>query len=286
MNEGESPSSPDLFRQVKSAWQKFKSIAVGDQRNQSLEQTQQRVRLVPPPRVRLKSETETSLSEHPLVSPIENVHTASIFIRAIRNPEYYQPSTRSDITTLINNQNGLEFDSQTGFFNVASVVFTASGRYSLPLAIYISGEHARLVVGQPITSTEGGTILPVYDPMKGSITTIEHPQSIPLNVGLYCNGLARADLDSGKYDLTYLNDPTLSRYRDSFLLGGKFSALQLQGDYQNCIPYCLFVGAMLSALKPDNTDFKREGISQFQQDFGVRILTREELTGVRLDNTS
>jgi hypothetical protein len=72
-----------------------------------------------------------------------------------------------------------------------------------------------------------------------------------LNSAVLDNVLARQELNAGTYDITYFNDPEFSRYKDTLLLSGKFAALQK--DAKNCVPYCLFVRAMLEGLRPGET---------------------------------
>lgn len=279
-NEARPPQS--LKGKIIEAWQKFKYDVTGNHKHLKPKHPKHRVRIVlpSPPRVRVASEQIPP--GHSLVDPIENVHAADAFIEAIRNPRRYQYYDTGGGIVYRSNELGLELDPSTGYFNAASVLKAALERYTLPLVIYIgSDRHARLAVGPPESDRRRGIInIPVYDPMIGNITRVEHPQSIALNGALLPNALAKSQLSTGKYDITFLDDPSLSRYKDSFLLSGKFSALQRDG--KNCIPYCLFVGAMLEALKPGESNFKSEGISQFQKDFGVRILKREEITKVSI----
>lgn len=255
MSEAESQPNTGLGAYAKDIWKRIKHLANGNRDSEK----KPRVGLHEPPRVRVVN-VNTSTTSNTLVNPIENVHAANVFIDTIRDP-----------------RRGLEIDPR-GYFQLSTILTLASGRYFMPLAIYVSDAHARLVLRSP-QNERGRLVLSVYDPMIGGITEIEHPSSLPLNARLFPNALAEGEINSGNYDITYFNDPTLSRYRDSFLLNGKFAPLQR--DARNCIPYCLFVGAMLQALKPGETKFKSAGIAQIQQDFGVRILTREEITKVR-----
>lgn len=211
-----------------------------------------------------------------LIDPYENVRAANYFIGAIRDPSKYRSY---GLTDLINDA-GLLIDRRTGFFYASSVTSATAERYELPMAMYINGQHARLVLKAPYSDRTGIWRVLVYDPMIGGITEVEQPRGVPANPGIFPNALAKEQLEAGTYDITFLNDSNLSRYHDAVLLRGKFQALQR--DYSNCIPYCLFVNAMLHGLKPGETDFKTRGIPQFQQDFGVRIRTREEITGVRV----
>lgn len=283
MPEGEAQPR-DVKTQVKEAWEKLKRTLSGKSQSSPNEP---RVKVFPPNRVRVSRvtvlpEDTSSPPQETYISPIENTSAARKFIDEIRRPDRYRPYSAERVSS---SELGLMMDPRNGFFEPAYVLMSAMDRYKLPLAMYISGSgeasHARLVVGSPRPDPSRGVIrVPVYDPISGNITEVEHPQSTPLNSNLLPNALAESDLASGTYDITYFNDPNLSRFKDSFLIQGKFAPLQR--DSQNCVPYSLFVGAMLQALKPGDTPFKREGIPQFQKDFGVQILTRENITGVRI----
>lgn len=281
MSEGESPNK-DFKTQIKEALQKAKAVVTGKNPKPTVrvspEQTP-RVRIAPP-KVRLVQEDTRSMIDRPLVNAAENPNAATRFIDTLRNPYYYRDYATPTGSVRRSDEFGTEIDS-VGFFNTTSVLQAAFQRYQLPLVIYDAGDHhARLVVGSPKPNpARRVTRVPVWDPMRGSITEIIDPDPKSLNSRLLPNGASEEDLKAGIYDLSYINDPTLNRYRDSVLLTGKFARLQY--DYKNCVPYCLFVGAMLQALKPGETPFKTWGIPKFSKDFGVQIMTREDITGVR-----
>lgn len=90
-------------------------------------------------------------------------------------------------------------------------------------------------------------------------------------VPIYPNSFAFQLIVDKKYDLTLENDPDLPDH----IKKGKIQRMQFDG--KNCIPISFFHAALRYAAKPGNNEFKRTGIKKFQEDFGVRILTREEI---------
>lgn len=279
MSEGENQSK-DIKTQVKEAWKKLRALRSEKPSVSDTEPKAHHVRILPPNIRILKEDSSSPIPEHPLIQAINNPKAATRFIDTLRHPYYYENRDTASGSVLYSREFGTEIDPGTGYFNTVSVVRAAFERYKLPLAIYDGGDHhARLVLGSP--KTDGGiTVIPVWDPMKGEITQIQDSEPSKLNSRLFANPTAQEELNSGKYDLTYINDASLSRYKDSLLLSGKFARLQY--DYKNCVPYCLFVGAMLQALKPGETPFKTQGLPKFQEDFGVQILKREDVTRVKV----
>ncbi|MBI3620232.1 hypothetical protein HY214_03775 [Candidatus Roizmanbacteria bacterium] len=85
------------------------------------------------------------------------------------------------------------------------------------------------------------------------------------------NALAGKMLLNGAYDLALADDPQLPPQA----ILGKLQNLQFDG--KNCVPLTFFSAAIRYAAKPGDNDFKRKGIQQFYDDFGISILTREEL---------
>lgn len=165
---------------------------------------------------------------------------------------------------------------ETGWFHVSSVVVTALERYNLPLAIYVGPDrHARLVVKGAYDTPEGRKIK-AYNPFRQGFEEVKVNTDMSGHyIGVFANTLVESKLYRGEYDvMKLLESPELIRYRN--LLTG-IKLFGFQKDTRNCIPYCLFVGAMLHGLEPGDTDFKRQGIRQFQEDFGVKIMTREEI---------
>lgn len=206
----------------------------------------------------------------------QNIKASEKFIRALRNPRLYSQS-RYDARFLKSNL-GYSVEGQSvekGWFEVNSVVKTAEDRYRLPLAIYIDNDHAKLLVKGPYWTTEGRKIK-VYNPMLSNFQERRVGVDVyGIPVGAYTNVLAGRRISKGDYDVTkFLEAPDIAKYAD---LLTNIKAFNFQREYYNCIPYCLFVGAMLYGLESGDTEFKTRGIKQFEQDFGVRIITREEI---------
>lgn len=260
------PSRPDLNTRLKKTWRWLRVVVTGS----------------PPPAERRPAKVRVIAPESKLViDPLENERAADYFIRVIRDPNRYTQDPY-DPTAL---RSGIDLvvkkPLERGYFTAHSVLTTAAERYGLPMAMYISGQHARLVLKNPYYfMRERIWKIPVYDPMTGTITEIEQPRGVQSDLGIYPNNLAEQQLKAEIYDITFLKDYNLAKFHDPILLAGKFQALQR--DYSNCIPYCLFVNAMLHGLALGDTDFKKRGIPQFQRDFGVRIRTRAEVLGIRI----
>ena len=202
-----------------------------------------------------------------------NIKASEQFIIQLRNPsrysqDPYQPQyMKSDLGYRVAKP------VEKGWFDVGSIVTTAMDRYKLPLAIYIDHNHARLVVKGAYQTPEGRKIK-VYNPMSTGFEEIS-VNATGMLVGVTANALVGGKVDKEEYDIaSFLEDPKLREHSD---LLKNIKAFNFQKDLQNCIPYCLFVNAMLHGLESGATDFKRQGIKQFEQDFGVRIMTREEM---------
>lgn len=204
-----------------------------------------------------------------------NIKASEQFIKTLRNPGLYHSDSyssqymKSDWGFQVEKDVGIE----KGWFNVASIVHTAEYRYHLPLAIYIDRNHAQLVVKGPYQASQGRRIK-VYNPMLSNFQEINVNQTGQL-LGVTGNSLAGEKMAIGQFDLTkFFEAPDLAKYADMLT---NIKAFSFQRDLHNCVPYCLFVSAMLYGLEPGNTEFKRQGIKQFEQDFGVRIITKEEM---------
>lgn len=202
-----------------------------------------------------------------------NIKASKQFIESLRNPNLYNQAPHDSLFLKSSLGYMVKESVEFGWFDVASVVNTAKDRYQLPLAIYVDRNHARLVVKGAYQTPEGRKIK-VYDPMSNGFEEILiNEAGIP--VGVTANSLIGSRMMNGEYDITkFFDDPELIKYR-ALLMSVK--AFSFQRDPRNCIPYCLFVGAMLNGLEPGNTVFKTNGIRQFEQDFGVRIIIREEM---------
>lgn len=205
----------------------------------------------------------------------QNIKASERFIRSLRSLGSY--SQDPDEPQYLKSDLGFrvqKYSVERGFFDAASVQNTAEERYRLPLAIYIDRNHAQLVVKGAYQTPEGRKIM-VYNPMSKGF------QEISVNVteggstiGVTANGLVGSRIARGEYDIVkFFEEQQLGNFR-SLLTDMK--AFNFQNDVQNCIPYCLFVNAMIHGLEPGKTPFKEFGRKQFEQDFGIRILTREE----------
>ena len=215
-----------------------------------------------------KSEVGVKDESTTLPSLEQNIIASEQFIKSIRNSSRY--SQDPDYPQYMKSDLGYRVAKPVdkGWFDIMSLTTTAMDRYKLPLAMYIDRNHARLVVKGAYQTPEGMKIK-VYDPMSSGFQEIKVDDSGGEGVvGLYSNSSLR-------YDLTaLLESPEIEKF-SSLLTNMK--AFGFQREFYNCVPYCLFVAAMLNGLEPGATEFKRQGIKQFEKDFGVRIITREEM---------
>lgn len=92
-------------------------------------------------------------------------------------------------------------------------------------------------------------------------------------VQIHLNVHALDFLSQNRFDLTLEND---SDFPDH-IRQGKIQKVQFDG--KNCVPISFFMNAVRYAAKPGDNEFKKRGIAKFLEDFGVRILTREEILG-------
>lgn len=208
------------------------------------------------------------------VSQETNKVAGQVFIENLRNPRRYHQNPY-DPQFMIDNL-GFELNPETGYFFVSSFLKVAEERYHLPLAFYIEGRHAMLVVKGAARDETGRRKLKIYDPFHKGTKEVVLDDS-DYSIGVFGNNLAGEQMVSGRYDIDFLNDPEDVRmwsYREE-LMNAKFA--DFQKDAHNCVPYCLFVNAMLHGLNPNNTTFKQEGRQRFSEDFGVKVLTREEI---------
>lgn len=245
-----------------------------------------------PVRIRLQpSQPEPSASELQNVSTERNAGASRIFIMSIRDETRIvsrESCTANPGTVDLIDDRGLRVDTplERGFFHAWEILNAAERRYYLPMAMYITGNHARLLLKGPSRSDRQREIQ-VYDPMKNGVIsqTLDHSPDLDLTV-IHANFLASAAVRSGEYDiLSLLEDPRLQQYRRA-LFDAKLAILQQAGDYSNCIPFCLLANALFYGLQPGDTAFKNVGIPRFKEDFsithagipmGVRILKREEI---------
>lgn len=230
-----------------------------------------RVRVIEPQ----PAQTRTTPEIHsPLTSEETNAEACKHFLETIRNPNNYRLNHANDYYLTSNLGFLVEKHSvEKGWFDLLTVLNKAEWNYNLPLAIYVDQRHARLVVKGPYKSRSGENNILVYDPMLSGFKEI--PVSLDSNgfpIKVYCNSLASPSGNGGKFPdiYSYLQNP-----QARMLEIAKTS--KLQNDSYNCIPISFFVGAMLSALDPQDTAFKRDGIERFKQDFGVEILPGKQL---------
>ena len=225
------------------------------------------------PRVRIVPD-ERGNKPNTLPTLEQNIKASERFIKEIRDPRHYEKDPYD--TSLMKSDLGflIEGTVEKGWFRIGNFVRAATDRYQLPLAIYIADNHARLVVAS--SKTSDGLKLKVYNPMLKNFQEVQTTLDATRNpIGVFVNLLAQSSVYSGEYNITKsFESPELARYKE---LLTEAKAFNFQNDAYNCIPYCLFVNAMLYGLEPGNTDFKTHGIKQFEQDFGVRIMTREEI---------
>lgn len=244
---------------------KIKSVTPPQEAQQVLESMARMVNQPP-------LEQKTSLP----ISVETNVNAGEIFIDALRDSRRYrQDPEKPEFMTDDRGFNVLK-PVERGYFNASSVTQAAERRYHLPLAFYIDRNHAMLIVKSEPKDATGRRKLKIYDPFSKGTKDVTLDASA-YSMGVFGNGLAGEQIASGKYNINFLDDPTdrrLINYRQE-LMSAKFA--DFQKDAFNCIPYSLFVNAMLHGLDPNNTAFKREGRQRFAEDFGVKVLTREEI---------
>lgn len=228
----------------------------------------------------------------------ENIRAANQFIQILRNPTRYHDDPTYPEGVLHDLGFFVRKPVEEGWFDTG-FLGVAEQRYKLPAAMLIEANHAMLLLKAPYKGADGNWRILIYNPFKEgeeerilpnyeqydqTDIILHDPQSpeayktrrrLELN-HIHANNLAVDQIHQGQYDLSISGNPQLKLYQDMFMRG-KLAALQ--HDAKNCIPYCHFVGALLNALKSGETDFKRVGIPQFAQDFGIRIKTLEEILG-------
>lgn len=82
---------------------------------------------------------------------------------------------------------------------------------------------------------------------------------------------ALQNIGKGGYDLTFSPTDGVPESIISYKIGKDLF------DKKNSVPIALFAGALRYAAKPGENDFKKSGIKKFKTDFGIDILTREEM---------
>lgn len=208
-----------------------------------------------------------------------NIQASKIFIRELRNSALYEQDSNPDF---MKSRLGFRVEKpvEAGKFDLLSVLTVAKERYKLPMAVYVGRDnHARLVV-KGFYDTPTGKKITVYNPFNSGFEEI--PVKFDANgqaVGVW-KGNIYEPLQKDEYDLMKVFEhPKLVPHR---ALLTSIKAFGFQNDAINCVPYCLFVNAMLHGFEPGNTGFRLIGLKQFEQDFGFNILTREGITGEAL----
>ncbi len=92
---------------------------------------------------------------------------------------------------------------------------------------------------------------------------------MPHGIGLSTEALTQVMED--RFDLTLADD---ADYPDNVRRG---KIQQFQYDGYNCALLAFYASALRAAAKPGSNEFKTRGRDQFERDFGVRFLTREEI---------
>ncbi|QQG44214.1 MAG: hypothetical protein HYW86_05140 [Candidatus Roizmanbacteria bacterium] len=202
------------------------------------------------------------------------------------------------------NKYGFVF-SQNGYYEVASIG-NVRERYGLPMAIEHSGNHAKLVL--KIFKDQDQWKMIYWNPYNSDeltgdlnrapikIETIDGLEKVTdsstdeeVKGILEANNLAIDREILGKiisdpnynYDLTFADDRNLT---DS-VKAAKSGYLQPHSDAQNCVVFCVFNAVLRAAAKwpegkcpPEFAEFQKTGRKKFEEDFGITIATREQLT--------
>lgn len=240
-----------------------------------------RIKVLPEPKVEIVSESRVRIvpdkeesKPNTLPDLEQNIRASEKFIIFLRDPTLYKQD--SDPRDMINSLGfRVEKPPETGWFYLNNLLTVARERYKLPMAVYVGPDrHARLLVKGWYNTPQGKKML-VYNPYKTGFEEVD----VKFDANGHVIGVLKNNNDTPlqreEFNLMkILESPDFAKYRD---LLTESKAFGFQKDARNCIPYCLFVGAMLNGLEPSATEFKRQGIKQFEQDFGVRIMTREEM---------
>lgn len=238
---------------------KFTSVARGEK---------PQVRIVLPEGVPTSSMQERNWSTLPDIG--RNIEASKQFLTSLRDQTKYTRDPNDPRFLRSGLGYRVETSVENGWFAVADLLATAKDRYQLPLAIFIEGNHARLVVKGAYQTPEGKKVV-VWDPMDKGFK--ERSVNEPF-AQVFANGLIGSKLAQGEYDIArFFEGPEFEKHKRLLMDAKTFN---FQRDVKNCIPYCLFANAMIYGLEPGQTPFKEFGRKQFEEDFGVRILTRED----------
>ncbi len=213
------------------------------------------------------------------VSYEQNRKAADQFIAVLRDPKHLKTSPDWPTTYLVHDY-GFVFETNVGTVGNPELLST---RYHLPFAYYSNHlipevSHANLVIRGPhLDPQDNRWKITIYNPyqldMREEILENVHNQQEALAKISY-NKLWENEYLKNNEDISFVSDPELRPYLAT-LTNAKLAPFQR--DMINCYPYCFFVGSMLNALKPGQTEFKTQGIAQFSKDFQLKILDRDEV---------
>jgi len=229
---------------------------------------------------------------------VQNKRAIDQFTARLRSGDFSPAKTitgENDLNLVVNDFGfTLEKPPETGWFGVESACRIMEEKYKMPLAIFCQGRHATLVVNGPTqnpTSKKWG--LTIYNPQKAGFEEVTLPDeaiadpncpwsvSSPTgsNISFRTNSLwveqyKKIDPITGKRgsDLDFRTDAALQPIKD-YLISTKTAPFQYDG--KNCVPITCFVGTMLTALQPGNSDFVKTGLIEFEKDFKISIRSRD-----------
>lgn len=155
--------------------------------------------------------------------------------------------------------------------------------WMLPALLLLKGgRHWVLALKEPEREASGWRAL-IYDPLIGHedwmrlenwITDYSDPDNI-IRCGGYTGAEGLRALQRGTYNLSLEGDRELADQAD--LLTAKQARTQFNS--WDCGPLCLFAAALREGVKTGQNEFKFIGRDILLRDTGVRILTREEISG-------
>lgn len=213
------------------------------------------------------------------VSYEQNRKAADQFKAVIRDPKHLK--TDPNWPTYLNHDYGFVFDKNNG--GTINNPELLAVRYHLPFATYSNHlipevSHSNLVIRGPhLDSQDNHWKINIYDPYQSDVREetlagVQNQQEALTKISY--NKLWEKEFLQNNEDISFVNDPELRSHID-VLTNAKLAPFQQ--DMINCYPYCFFVGSMLNALKPGQTDFKTQGLVQFSKDYQLNILDREEV---------
>lgn len=232
----------------------------------------------------------------PNINDAENLKAAHHYLSIVRDRNRY--TSQPDASGHYKHDLGFTVPNiENGWFFLREFTEMFEERYKMPLGLYLlNGNHAVTLLKPPYQENNQWKIK-VYDPFKEGEQEIVLPNAEQLKtevdnsqyitpeakmrdflrlLNIFGNDLALQQIVRGEYDLSISGRPDLQQYVN-VLYKEKMAILQQDG--KNCVALASFMGTLLNALKQGDTDFKKDGIPQFYQDFGVRIRTFEEIMG-------